>query len=327
MPADCRKTIHSGSEIDSRRGELYLAAADLASSQHEVLKLEHLCGLGLSASGVRHWVAAGHLYRKYQGVFAFGRPDLSAQGHRLAAIFACGQGARGSFVTAGATHEIRATASSYVDVTIPAGTPLRKRAGIRCHRADLLPQDMTIVDGIPVTSVSRTLLDLATVLSESALERAAKQAVVERVFNLREMEDLLSRSKGHRGIRRLRAVLERGDLSADDQPKSRSGDRFRRLVSAGRASQARDQPLPLTRRRVSRGRLSVAKRAGRDRDGRWPLSLGRLATGERREAGRTAHAAWVPPRARARPRGGAPAVRGDRDRAKASRAVTASVNR
>lgn len=220
MPADCRKTIHSGSEIDSRRGEHYLAAADLASSQHEVLKLEHLCGLGLSASGVRHWVAAGHLYRKYQGVFAFGRPDLSAQGHRLAAIFACGQGARGSFVTAGATHEIRATASSYVDVTVPAGTPLRKRAGIRCHRADLLPQDMTIVDGIPVTSVSRTLLDLATVLSESALERAAKQAVVERVFNLREMEDLLSRSKGHRGIRRLRAVLERGDLSAEDQPKS-----------------------------------------------------------------------------------------------------------
>ena len=55
---------------------------------------------------------------------------------------------------------------------------------------------MTIVDGIPVTSVSRTLLDLATVLSESALERAAKQAVVERVFDLREMEDLFSGPRG-----------------------------------------------------------------------------------------------------------------------------------
>ena len=220
MSAESRKTIHSGSEFDSRRGELFLAAAALASEQHEVLKLEHLCGLGLSASGVRHWVAAGHLHRKYQGVYAFGRPDLSAQGHRLAAIYACGEGALGSFVTAGATHEMRATMSSYIDVTIPAGAPLRRHRGIRCHRADLLPQDMTVIDGLPVTSVSRTLLDLATVLSEAALERAAKQAVVERVFDMRAMQDLLARSNGHRGIRKLRTVLERGDLSADDQPKS-----------------------------------------------------------------------------------------------------------
>jgi very-short-patch-repair endonuclease len=220
MAAEGRKAIHSGSKSDSRRGELYLAAAALASGQHEVLKLEHLCGLGMSASGVRHWVAAGHIHRQYAGVYAFGRPDLSPQGHRLAAIFACGDGALCSFVTAGATHEIRATMSSYIDVTIPAGAPLRRHRGIRCHRADLLPQDAAVVDGIPVTSVSRTLLDLATVLSEDALERAAKQAVVERVFDMRAIEDLLVRSKGHRGIRKLRSVLERGDLSAEDQPKS-----------------------------------------------------------------------------------------------------------
>ena len=121
---------------------------------------------------------------------------------------------------------IRASSAAVVDVTVPAGTPFRKHTGIRCHRAALAPQDITEVDGVPVTSVARTLLDLASVLSLSALERAAKQAVIERIFDLREIEDLLKRSKGRRGIRKLRNVLEHGDLSAGNVPKSGLEEQF-----------------------------------------------------------------------------------------------------
>jgi len=80
--------------------------------------------------------------------------------------------------------------------------------------------------------VSRTLLALATFLREPQLERACDQAVVQGVFDMREMEDLLRRSRGARGVRRLRNVLARGDLG-EDVPASGLEVRFRDLCVQG----------------------------------------------------------------------------------------------
>jgi hypothetical protein len=84
------------------------------------------------------------------------------------------------------------------------------------------------VDGLPVTAVPRTLLDLATILTEPQLERACEQAVLEGVFDLIAISDLLRRSHGHRGVRRLRCVLAHGDLGSD-VPASGLEHRFREL--------------------------------------------------------------------------------------------------
>ena len=110
---------------------------------------------------------------------------------------------------------MRQSNSSYIDVTIPAGRPLRKLTGIRCHRASLEAQDVSDLQGIPTTSVSRTLLDLASQIGYEGLEKAANEAVILEIFDMREMENLIARSKGHRGIRKLRHVLEHGDLSGE----------------------------------------------------------------------------------------------------------------
>jgi hypothetical protein len=237
VPAESRETIHYGSKSDTRRrrgqgrGALLREAAKVASRQDQVLGLKDLREIGLSDSGVRHWVAVGHLHRKHAGVYAFGRPDLSFRGKCRAALLACGPGAVLSFGTAGDLHAIRKLGSIRIDVTVHADAPLRKHTGIKCHRAELAPQDIIDLDGFPVTSVARTLLDLATVVTVQALERAAKQAVIERVFDMREIEDLLRRSRGHRGIRKLRHVLERGDLSAGNVPASGLEVRFATLCA------------------------------------------------------------------------------------------------
>jgi very-short-patch-repair endonuclease len=87
------------------------------------------------------------------------------------------------------------------------------RDRIRIHnQPDLTSADITVIDGIPVTSVARTLLDLAATLREDQVERACDQAVINGSFDMRAMEDLLRRSRGRRGVRRLRNVLERGLL-------------------------------------------------------------------------------------------------------------------
>jgi len=179
---------------------------------------------------VRKRVQAGELFPKYPGVYAFGRPDLSPNGHRMAAVKACG-GALITHASGAALRGMRQSNAFYIDVTIPAEKPIRRLKSIRCHRADLEPQDISEVDGIPTTSVSRTLRDLATQISYEGLESAANEAEVLEIFDMREMEDLLARSKGHRGIRKLRRVLECGDLSGENIPKSGLEKRFASLCA------------------------------------------------------------------------------------------------
>lgn len=239
MPAESRITGHPVPRNDSRRGSGHESGrglitrelAEVAKRDHNVVSLSDCRSCGLSESGVRKRVEAGELHRKHPGVYAFGRPDLTPNGRRMAAVKACGDEALVSHVSGGALREMRQSNATRIDVTIPAGTPLRRLKGIRCHRADLEPQDISEVDGIPTTSVSRTLLDLATQISYEGLEKAANEAVVLEIFDMREMEDLLSRSKGHRGIRKLRRVLEHGDLSGENVPKSGLEERFAQLCA------------------------------------------------------------------------------------------------
>jgi len=176
-------------------------------------------------------VQAGELHPKYPGVYAFGRPDLSPNGHRMAAVLACGPGAVLSHASAASHHGIRKSASAYFDISIPAGRPLRCHKGIRCHRANLASQDITEVDGIPVTSIARTLLDLATRSGDASVEKAANEAAILDLFDKRAMANLLARSKGRRGVRRLRRVLEHGDLSGEDVPKSGLERRYAELLA------------------------------------------------------------------------------------------------
>jgi very-short-patch-repair endonuclease len=83
--------------------------------------------------------------------------------------------------------------------------------GIAAHRdGTLTPKDRTAVQGIPCTTIARTLLDMAGV-KDRHLRHAISQAEVERKFDLREIEELLGRSKGRRGVRRLKLEISLHD--------------------------------------------------------------------------------------------------------------------
>jgi very-short-patch-repair endonuclease len=104
-------------------------------------------------------------------------------------------------------------------VTVPGGTR-RNRNGIVIHRVRALhPDDRAVVEGIPVTSVARTLLDCAAVMPARQLERAVEEAERLRLFDLRAVERLLTRSRGHKGRRALLAAIAE---AAHDVPWTRS---------------------------------------------------------------------------------------------------------
>lgn len=99
-----------------------------------------------------------------------------------------------------------------VHVTLPGagGSRVRARQGIRLHAvAELDRADHTLWEGLPVTSPGRTLIDLAgDGLPERALARAVEQAQVTRLTTGADLRALVRRSRGRRGVARLRASLD-----------------------------------------------------------------------------------------------------------------------
>ena len=88
------------------------------------------------------------------------------------------------------------------------------RASQSAQTRDLPPRDRTKIDGIPVTSISRTLLDLAEVLSGTQLRRAYEQAERLRILDLRAIHEVLGRANGRRGAAALRALASYDATSA-----------------------------------------------------------------------------------------------------------------
>jgi len=159
---------------------------------------------------VRSRVEAGRLHRVHESVFAVGHPLLTKKGRYMAAVLACGPRALLSHRKAADLWGVLPTAGAQIDVTCPPRTG-RGRARIAVHRAsNLAPADVTTVDGIPCTSLARTLVDLAGVVRPDSLERACEQAEILGLFDLRAVKEVLRRSRGRRGVARLRAVIADG---------------------------------------------------------------------------------------------------------------------
>jgi hypothetical protein len=182
--------------------------AAVAARQHGVVSLRQLRRLGLSSSAVRSRVARGRLVPLHRSVYAVGHAVLRAEGHWLAAVLACGAGAALSHRSSGELQDlVDRWARTFIDVTTPRR--LRHRSGIRLHYASTLTKpDLTIVAGIPCTSVSRTLLDLAETTSIERIEPILARAARLEVLDRRALEEVIARGEGRRGVGRLQAALE-----------------------------------------------------------------------------------------------------------------------
>jgi very-short-patch-repair endonuclease len=199
--------------VDRLRLDELVAA--LGSGQGDAVSHRQLLEAGVSAKAIRWLVRRGRLHRRHHGVYSVGRADLQPEGVWWAAVLACGPGALLSHRCAAAHDGTINTAQSVVDVTVP-GVEGRSRRGIRIHHAVLTPADVVVDDGgVPRTSLPRTFLDLATCLRPDQLRRALDRAEINGNFDMRSMRELLARSKGHRGIRRLREALGPGILGEE----------------------------------------------------------------------------------------------------------------
>jgi predicted transcriptional regulator of viral defense system len=181
--------------------------AEKAASQHGVVALRQLLDEGVSASAARSRVASGKLHRVHRGVYAVGHPLLTREGRWMAAVLACGPQGVLSYRSAASLWGLRANGRSVIDVTVPSRNG-RAREGIDVHRSGTLDgSDIDAVDGIPTTSVARTLLDVAEVIDRRGIERALDRAEALRLLDVRAIDEVLARAGGRRGAAALRAVV------------------------------------------------------------------------------------------------------------------------
>lgn len=126
----------------------------------------------------------------------------------MAAVLACGPGAMLSHRSAAALWGIRDDEHGSIDVTAPNRRG-RNPSGIDAHRhGSLSAGDCTSVRGIPCTTVERTVLDLAGVIPVWQLRKALAEAEVLRILKQAALRALLRRSRGRRGVARLRLILD-----------------------------------------------------------------------------------------------------------------------
>lgn len=208
-----------------------VALHEIAARNHGVVLASEALSLGLTNAALGRRVAKGTLRRLHKGVYGVTAVAPSLHQTLLAACRWGGPGTVASHRSAGHLWELDGCSELILEISGPRRLRSSK---VIAHRTPAVPiLDTTEVDGIPVTKIERTVLDLAAVLDVDALEDALDSALRKRLTSVARLT-LRCRGEAQRnGIRNLRALLaERDDKGRPSA--SRFETRLNRLfVAAG----------------------------------------------------------------------------------------------
>ncbi|MFT3865309.1 MAG: DUF559 domain-containing protein [Solirubrobacterales bacterium] len=184
--------------------------ATLAGRQHGVVGRWQLQEIGLTEKMIKTRIAHGGLHRVHRGVYAVGHRALTVESRWMAAVLAHGPLAVLSHRSAGQLWGLYPRSRIAPEVTVP-GSKKTKR-WIAAHRGTLLGDEVVRVRGIPVTSVPRTMFDLAGMLKEREVERAWNEMEVRGYRDRLSVPHLLERHPGRKGSLVLARLAERATL-------------------------------------------------------------------------------------------------------------------
>jgi hypothetical protein len=208
------------------------AVAELAERQRGVVSTVQLRAAGLGRGAIASRVRRGWLHRVHRQVYAVGHARLTPRGRMWAAVLACGgaEAAVLSHRTAAAAWDLRPMSSGKLDVTtLRRSAPTAKLRVHEAHALDPLDDVVHQPDGLPVTSIARTLVDLAGVLTAQQLERTCHRAEIVRQLDVGDIQRLLADAR-RPGARNLRAALATLRRAAPDITRSELEERFLALV-------------------------------------------------------------------------------------------------
>jgi very-short-patch-repair endonuclease len=188
------------------------SVARLAARQHGLFTRAQARALGARDDEIDRRIGAGRWELALPAVLRVaGVPVGETQRHAAAALWCAPDGLL-SHHTAASRYALDAIGrDARLHVLVPSARALSRQPGLLVHRtAVLAPVDRYVVDGIPVTSPARTIIDLAASLHAEALEAAfesARRAGLLTATQLARRFESLG-GKGRAGSGKVRALLE-----------------------------------------------------------------------------------------------------------------------
>ena len=177
-------------------------ASELAGRQFGTVARRQLAAAGISPSQIRTWERLGRLHRRQPGVFAWGRPDLSAEGELAAALLLAGPGAALASLTALWWMRLLSRRPSTIQVASPRRVVRREAIEVSTRR----PLDRRFHRGLSVVPLPEALLGAAAKLSRNALRLVLARAEFEHLLDRPALEAVLR--SGRPGTVSLRAAVD-----------------------------------------------------------------------------------------------------------------------
>ena len=215
------------------------AIARIGRRQDNVITLEQLVEAGLGHRGVAHRVKARTMQRLHRGVFLLGAAPPTPMARARAAVLACGDGAVVSHRSAAEMFDLLPQSGGDVHVTVVGRNP-GAHPGIRLHRPRALARhDVTKMRGIPLTTVARTICDLAATERHNTVEAVFQEALYREIVTDDGLAAVIEREPRRKGAPVIRALL--------DDPRMTRSERERALL---RLIDQAQLPRPLTNVRL-----------------------------------------------------------------------------
>jgi hypothetical protein len=193
----------------------------VAEQHHGVFAAHHLRELEVPDHVRRHRLAIGRWEMVHERVYRVVGNPLSWRGRVLAACWAGGTRAVASHRTAAELGELPGRSVRRIEISCPRWRRAQ-HDGLVVHESLVLDdEDKTSSSNIPVTSVPRTLFDLASVVGDRTHDLAVATALRRKLTDLNELEAILVRlgRRGRAGTARFRTTLE---LHAADRSQTES---------------------------------------------------------------------------------------------------------
>jgi hypothetical protein len=186
---------------------MHVRVLELARAHDGLVTWSGLRAAGLTENQARRAVA--DLRRLHDGVFLTGQGRVTAHQRRLAATLTAPctilSGASG-----GALHGFRPVRRIAFEVVTQTGSGGPRRCGalLVCY-SNTLEGEVVVRDGIPVTSPTRTLIDLCARLNDRDRAKAARDGIRLNVFTALEVRLAAARYRGRRGTSGLAELATR----------------------------------------------------------------------------------------------------------------------
>jgi very-short-patch-repair endonuclease len=266
----------------------------LARKQNGVFTRAQVLAAGMSRNAISWRLDHGDWELAYKGIYRLPAFPNSWEQRLRVALYALGDGGAVSHRSAAALWRIDGFASGEVELSTSGRTvPLLDHVIVHERRA-LAPVDVANVAGFRVTTLTRTVVDLASVVGEERLEGALEHALNRRTVTLPGLRECIERVGPRRGLVSLRSLLDARDPALLPSESEAETKLFRLLRHGG---------LPPPRRQICvwdngafLGRVDLGWEALKvfvEADSLWHLGLKRVSRDHARRNDLVA-AGWRP---------------------------------